>query len=166
MIKNIKPDQLKKIALNGRKQRGVMVLEALIAILIFSLGILALMALQATAIRLSGDAKYRTDAAFLADKMIAQMWLDDPANLSGYAHMSSSGTTPCNPGGTNGNTAVMNWLTNDVSTSLPGVVATKQRISILAGNIVEVSLCWKMPSETVEHNYITRSLIVKNPKPT
>jgi type IV pilus assembly protein PilV len=163
---NIPLIQVKKIVLISHKQRGVMVLEALIAILIFSLGILALMALQATAIRLSSDAKYRTDAAFLADKMIAQMWLEDPLNLSGYAHMSTPGNTPCTPTGSTGNTAVTNWLTNDVSTSLPGIDASKQRISILAGNIVEVSLCWQMPSESIQHNYITRSLIVKNPRPT
>ncbi|MBL8367702.1 MAG: hypothetical protein JNM54_07255, partial [Candidatus Accumulibacter sp.] len=45
-----------------REQAGVMLLEALIAILVFSLGILSLVALQATSIKLTGDAKYRTDA--------------------------------------------------------------------------------------------------------
>ena len=46
-------------------QSGVMLLEALIAILIFSLGILSLVALQATAVQLTSDAKYRTDATLL-----------------------------------------------------------------------------------------------------
>jgi type IV pilus assembly protein PilV len=52
-----------------------MLLEALIAILIFSLGILSLVALQATSIQLTSDAKYRTDATLLANRLIGQMWV-------------------------------------------------------------------------------------------
>lgn len=61
-----------------------MLLEALIAILIFSIGILAIVALQAVSIKLAGDAKYRSDAALLAEEMLAQMWVSDrtPATLS------------------------------------------------------------------------------------
>jgi type IV pilus assembly protein PilV len=51
-----------------------MLLEALIGILIFSLGILSLVALQATSIQLTSDAKYRTDASLLANRLIGQMW--------------------------------------------------------------------------------------------
>lgn len=61
-----------------------MLLEALIAILIFSMGILAIVALQAVSIKLAGDAKYRSDAALLAEEMLAQMWVSDrtPATLN------------------------------------------------------------------------------------
>jgi type IV pilus assembly protein PilV len=58
----------------ARAQAGVMLLEALIGILIFSLGILSLVALQATSIQLTSDAKYRTDASLLANRLIGQMW--------------------------------------------------------------------------------------------
>jgi Tfp pilus assembly protein PilV len=64
-------------------QSGVMLLEALIAILIFSLGILSLVALQATAIQLTGDAKYRTDATLLANRLIGQMWVSN--DLTAFA---------------------------------------------------------------------------------
>ena len=43
-----------------------MLLEALIAILIFSMGILALMGMQATAINTVSESKYRSNAGFLA----------------------------------------------------------------------------------------------------
>lgn len=59
---------------SAARQGGVMLLEALIAILIFSLGILSLVALQATSIQLTSDAKYRTDASLLANKLLGQMW--------------------------------------------------------------------------------------------
>ena len=67
-------------------QRGSMLLEALIAILLFSMGILGLMGLQAIALKNTADAKYRTEAAFLANQIIGQMWADNPANLATYAH--------------------------------------------------------------------------------
>jgi type IV pilus assembly protein PilV len=56
------------------QQTGVMLLEALIAILIFSVGILAIVGMQATAIQDQGEAKYRTEAAFLANRVVGQMW--------------------------------------------------------------------------------------------
>lgn len=61
-----------------------MILEALIAILIFSFGILAIVALQAVSVKLAGDAKYRADASLLAEELLAQMWTSDrvPANMN------------------------------------------------------------------------------------
>jgi type IV pilus assembly protein PilV len=70
-------------------QRGVMLLEALIAILIFSLGILALVGLQAASIQNTTDAKYRTDAMFLANQIVGQMWVDR-TNLADYADGTNS----------------------------------------------------------------------------
>lgn len=55
-------------------QHGSMMLEALISILIFSIGILAIIGLQAASIKMSSDAKYRSDASFLASQLVAQMW--------------------------------------------------------------------------------------------
>ena len=45
------------------RQRGMFLLEALVGILIFSIGILALVAMQATAITAQADAQYRVEAA-------------------------------------------------------------------------------------------------------
>src|SRR5205823_13644336 len=47
-------------------ERGVMLIEALAAILIFSIGILAVVGMQAVAIKDVASAKYRSEAAFLA----------------------------------------------------------------------------------------------------
>ncbi|MEE8253990.1 MAG: hypothetical protein V3S58_00090, partial [Nitrosomonadaceae bacterium] len=55
-----------------KEQRGAMLLEALIAILIFSMGILALMGMQVTAINTVSESKYRSDAGFLANRIIGQ----------------------------------------------------------------------------------------------
>lgn len=64
---------------NPAIQRGVVLLEALIAILIFSLGVLALVGLQASMLQNTSSAKYRADASYLAQQKIGFMWAD-PAN--------------------------------------------------------------------------------------
>lgn len=56
-----------------RHQHGIMLLEALIAVVIFSVGILAVVALQAVAIRETTQAKMRSDASYLADKVIGDL---------------------------------------------------------------------------------------------
>ena len=58
-----------------------MLLEALIAILLFSMGVLAIVGLQATMVKNVADSKYRADAGYIAQQVIGQMWLldaDDP----------------------------------------------------------------------------------------
>ncbi len=57
-----------------RRQSGSYLLEGLIAILIFSFGILGLIGLLGSSIRITNDARYRTEAANLAGAMIADMW--------------------------------------------------------------------------------------------
>jgi len=56
-----------------QQQRGVMLLEALIGVLLFSIGIIALMGMQASALANVSESKYRTEAAFLANEMVAEM---------------------------------------------------------------------------------------------
>jgi type IV pilus assembly protein PilV len=64
-------------------QRGILLLESLIAILLISFGILGLVALWANSVKNASEAKYRSDAAFLANELIAQMWLARPVPV-GY----------------------------------------------------------------------------------
>lgn len=57
-----------------RDQEGVFLLEALIAILIFAVGILGIVALGATAVATQSDAQYRTEAARVADNIVSAIW--------------------------------------------------------------------------------------------
>src|SRR5258708_6419255 len=66
-----------------RLQQGVMLLEALVAILIFSVGIIAVMGMQAVSISQVSQSKYRADASYLAQQVIGQMWTDF-ANITQY----------------------------------------------------------------------------------
>ncbi|MFO1318169.1 MAG: type IV pilus modification protein PilV [Burkholderiales bacterium] len=131
-----------------RPQSGVMLLEALIAILIFSLGILALIGLQAQSIRNSSEAKYRADASFLANQVIGFMWADR-ANFSQYAHRPTGSV--CAPTGSDSTNAnVLAWLAN-VSALLPSATSAKQSITVdSTTRRVTVRICWE--SKTGTHN--------------
>ncbi|OYY50680.1 MAG: type IV pilus modification protein PilV [Methylophilaceae bacterium 17-43-7] len=65
------------------KQSGSVLLEALISVLIFSMGILALVGLQGAMVKNSSDAKYRSDASFIAQERLGRMWTD-PTNVADY----------------------------------------------------------------------------------
>lgn len=149
----------------AKSQAGVMLLEALIGILIFSLGILSLVALQATSIQLTSDAKYRTDASLLANRLIGQMWASGltPADLE----------TAFESGGDQYNA----WLA-DVQgiEGLPGVVAASSGIDSTLPTVtvnaatgrVEITLFWRTPQMPTSganssHRHVVVSQIVRNP---
>jgi type IV pilus assembly protein PilV len=145
------------------KQQGVMLLEALVGVLIFSIGILGMVSMQATAIQNSSSATYRTEASYLANQIIGTMWADK-ANLADYAL--NAGAARCAVGATNTNNAnVFSWLQNDVA-RLPGntlaasgVQGLQQRIEIGAGNLVTVTLCWQSPKDNAPHNFVATAQI-------
>jgi type IV pilus assembly protein PilV len=132
----------------GVKQRGAALLEALIGILIFSIGILGLVAMQAVAVKQMADAKYRSDASFLANQLIGKMW-GNRANLAAYAY-AGAGAPPA---------ALASWVI-DVQNTLPGSAAIANLPVIqVAGNQVTVSIFWQPPSAPVRNNYLSIAYI-------
>jgi type IV pilus assembly protein PilV len=117
-----------------RQQSGVALLEALIAIFLFSLGILALVGLQATMSKNVTQAKLRGEAAFLANQLIGQMWVDQ-ANLSNY--VITAGTCDID-----GYANCTNWRTT-VGQVLPNSDADVT----VNGSTVNITLSWQLPGE-------------------
>lgn len=126
------------------KQRGVMLLEALIAILIFSIGVLAIVGLQAAAVRNVGDTKYRANAGFLANQLIGQMWTEPAATLA--AQFGTGGPKF---------TTWRNAFANE-GTFLPNGNAT---VVVNASNVVTVTITWQAPSDPAPHSYSTTTHI-------
>jgi type IV pilus assembly protein PilV len=126
------------------KQAGSMLLEALIAILIFSMGILAIVGLQAASLKSANDARYRTTASLLANELIGQMWVSDRTTANALQTKFNS------PGGA----AYTAWLANvqNVQTGLPGVANTT--VNVAADRTVTISISWKSPSEPTAHTYV------------
>ncbi len=132
----------------SRSQGGIILIEALIAILIFSMGILAIIGLQAQSVRNSSEAKYRADASFLANQIIGRIWADR-SNIATYAHRPTGAV--CTPAGSaSSNTNVTQWLAG-VNAVLPDAGTARQSIAVdTTTNQVTVRLCWV--SRTGQHN--------------
>lgn len=114
-------------------QQGVVLLEALIAILLFSMGVLAIVGLQAAMIKNTADSKYRADAGFIAQQRIGLMW-SDPGNVTSYLE---SGT--------------------DISALLPG--GTRTVTQPVAGQFT-VTVTWQQPGAgETRHNFTTTARI-------
>ncbi len=85
---------MKQPILHANRQSGVMLIEALIAILIFSIGVLGIIGLQGTAVKASTDSKYRSEAALLANELIGQMWASNRTQATlQAAYLSSNSVT-------------------------------------------------------------------------
>lgn len=64
------------------RQAGVALLEALIAILLFSFGLLGIIGLQAKAQQFSVDSEDRTRAALFANELSSLMWMQKSADVA------------------------------------------------------------------------------------
>ena len=62
-------------------QSGYVLLEALVALLIFSLGLLGMIGFQAASTKIATDSRFRTEAAMLADELLAKMTASDVSKV-------------------------------------------------------------------------------------
>jgi len=126
--------RIRTSAMAGR-QSGVALLEALIAIIIFSLGILGLIGLQANATKSSTQAKYRIDAGRVATQRIAELWIDR-TNIAGY---------------------------NESDTDISSILPSGTRSTVVAGTQATVTVTWLAPGDTTANSYQAVALITSNP---
>jgi type IV pilus assembly protein PilV len=130
------------------KQQGSVILESLIAILIFSVGILAIVGLQGVSIKNVAGAKYRTDASLLANQIIGEMWVADKTSATALQANFNS------PAGVK----YLTW-TSSVQQALPGVVSgvggTLPIIVIDGNNQATITIQWQSPGEAAPHQHVT-----------
>lgn len=123
-----------QIKFSLRRQHGLSLVEVLVSILLFSLGILALVGLQASLSKNVTEAKLRSEAAFLANQLIGQMWVDQ-VNLARYGMEEGSCTDT-------GFASCMNWRAR-VGQLLPAGAASVN----VDGSAVNIELNWQLPGE-------------------
>jgi len=136
-----------------RRQSGSYLLEALIAILIFAFGVLGLIGLLGSSIRITNDARYRSEAANLASAMIAEMWTMPAAQMD----------TEFGVGGTK----LTAWqdkakaLLPSATTFPPTVDLAQPGLSPESRTVV-VTVFWQMPGDTEKHQHLMTAQIGKN----
>jgi type IV pilus assembly protein PilV len=107
--------------------------------------------LLATSVRASNDARYRSEAAYIANGLIGDMW------TMTAAQMDLDFCAGC--------TKLIAW-TAKASSLLPSstvaVVKTTPGLS-LQSSTVDVTITWQLPGATETHNYVMTAQIGKNP---
>lgn len=113
-------------------QHGVILIETLVAILLFSMGVLALIGVQAAMISNTSASQYRSVASQIAQQRLGVMW-SDPGNLAAYVE------------------------TNTPVPALPNGLRTVTQPT--AGEIV-ILVTWQQPGRPEIRRYSTNARIV------
>jgi len=125
--------------------RGVVLIEVLVALLLFMLGVLGMVGLQGSMTRAQTDSKVRADAAYLASELIGRMW-SDLTNVATYDGSGCATQVRCKE-----------WQ-DKVASGLPrGIGAVT--VDATTGD-VSVTITWTMPGGEA-HQYVTQTTIAK-----
>lgn len=142
---------------NINKQSGSLLLEALIAFLLFSMGVVGLIGLQTAAFTDSAQSKYRMDAGFLTNQIISSMWVDGVDKVPDYAVAGGVGGVKTEA-----------WLAQ-VYNLLPGSADNPPSITVTDDSnatgrryAVTVTILWMPPKDTVAHRYVGNAYIGRN----
>ena len=149
-----------------RSQRGVVLVEALIAILIFSLGILGVVGMQARSVQVMTEATFRAQAAQHASELLSEMWTADPGQRANL--YSSSASTPIR---------YTQWKTRMTtgSLALPGVASNPPQVTVNTQQVaysavgagsqtvsaVTITVFWQPPGVSTPSSYTTTAMIME-----
>lgn len=138
-----------------RNLRGFVLLEALVAILLFVTGLLGILGLQSNLSRAQTESSIRSEAAYLANELLGLMW-SDLSHLDGFAV--SSGDCAA--------AACKNWLAK-TKTALPNGNAAVSVTALAGGTVgsnIDITVTWTMPGGEAR-KYMTRSTLVTTHTP-
>ncbi len=116
-----------------RSMRGSTLVEVLVSVLLFAIGIAGLLRLLGTAVKDAGEIEFRSQAVAIADEQIGRMWAD-LENIADYAEPGVA--VPELPGGT--------------------------RTVEIDGNVVTVTIGWQLPGADARNHVVVATLATNN----
>ncbi len=140
----------------------------MIAILIFALGVLGIVGLQASSMRFTNDAQYRGEAVYLAHSLMARIWADDtnPAALlakydstvAGPGYLAFKQLVSKLPGAPANDPVVQ---VNPATCGNPPVAVVRPS---LQSSVVCITVFWEPPGETITtvHRFETMGVVGLN----
>lgn len=154
-------------------QQGMFLIEALISMLIFMMGILALLSVSSMAVSAQSGAQYRTEASQLANEISQAIWVGvdrtNPAalrtSLLGFEHQATGDSTSCEYSGSPSSVAsVTNWVgkVTAATTGLPGATSAMQQIKVDTTdgtNQVTINVCWHPPGELATRRHVLITVV-------
>jgi type IV pilus assembly protein PilV len=134
--------------------RGFVLIEALVGLMIFTIGVLGLIGVQTAMVRAQTSANFRAEAAQLASDVVGRMWVDT-ANVADYL----------DPDACQANTLCNEWLER-VASRLPGGVAPVIA-QASASDPISITISWVVPGETDNGGlHAFRTVTSVTPQPT
>lgn len=144
-----------------KQQRGILLIEVLVALLLFVIGILVLIKVMSISQSAQADAQSRSEAASFASAIVQKMRVTaDHTNattfktsLEGFQHLTTTDSSCAFSGTASANALVVAWVA-DIRTGaahLPGSTAVMQQVLVdttaTGFNKVTVTICWKGSSD-------------------
>ncbi len=131
-----------------RHLRGSVLIEGLLSVLVFSVGMVGLMMLLSATLVETGNARHRSEASLLASDLIAQMWRGDrsPAALQTRFNENAD--------------EYRAWLAR-VQSTLPGA-DRRDRLPTLvidAERRVTLTLRWQLPGDRDVHTLVVQAMV-------
>lgn len=130
-------------------QSGGSLLEGLLAIVLFSVGLMSLLMLLSASLIETGNARYRSEASLLTSDLIAQMWTGERSLTELRARFTNPESDD-----------YQNWLAT-VHSRLPGSSGTTNlpTISIDDQRQVKILIRWQAPGDGKTHQLLTLATI-------
>ncbi len=128
---------------------GSSLVDALLALLLFSVGMLALLRLLSSALAESAHAQYRQQASQLASALVARMWTGDRSFTALQSRFGDIQSTD-----------YQSWLAQ-VHARLPGAAsaALQPVVTIDAQRQVTITLRWQAASDRMPHQWQVQAVI-------
>lgn len=151
-------------------QAGYLLIEMLVSVLIFSIGLLGIVAMYATSIRNNTEAKYRADASFLVNELIGKMRTDarQPAVLEANWEGDAG----------SGGASYLQWLQSltpgddPAKDRLPGIRDRDENKPTIVVNVIDgftppdtakslvtITLRWQITSTDPLHHHVVTTVI-------
>lgn len=147
------------------KQSGVALLEVLVALLIFSIGIAGLMGMQAASMRTVSESKMRMEAAFWIDQLIGEMWVDTRDAVNDKVDVARLTARYAGTGGAGG-VVYQRWagrLTDTAAGGLPFPqpvpTALQPVVAVDAAGLVTITVFWQAPSDVAPRQLVTTTFL-------
>jgi type IV pilus assembly protein PilV len=141
-----------------QQQTGAYLLEALIGMLIFALGVLGIVGLQAASLRSTTDNSLRAEAVFAASQLMGQMWSDVQTNLVVNYSSAAAGPTYTAWAAELKSAQGGSWYQDPV---VDFASANCNAAPTATSSSVFISIVWQSPDGT-RHNYSTCGLVGTN----
>jgi len=122
---------------------GSALIESLLALLVFVVGLLSLLVLLTSTLKQTDNARYRTEASLLASDLMSRMWSGDRSLDALRARFDPVAEE------------YQQWLTR-VQATLPGVTQDKNQPNLVIDDTRTVSLIlrWQAASDTAQHQLV------------